>query len=364
MLLLEQLKQIPDHRGVQGRKYPLWVLIILLIIGKLCGHDGYRPIADFCQKYRQKLWSLLDLELSMPSPSYSTFRRTMINVNYQHWEEAFNTWAIATMPEQIGRCSSIDGKSIKCTSEGGQTSEQDFVSIVSVYNHENAGVMQLKVMHNKKVSEIKVAKDLIEKLKDLPSRQCFSLDALHTQTKTVKQIRAVNHDYLIAVKKNQPKLYQTLEGITQNSQALSAATSQDNTHGRQVQRQVEVFTAPIHLQQKWEGLKTLIRVERSGKRQQQDFQEVAYYLSSQELGAQVFLKDIQGHWSIENQLHWVKDVTFQEDNPPRIGGYAPVNWAILFSWFITLARRAKVRTVPQARRLWANQIDELFALLL
>ncbi len=54
------------------------------------------------------------------------------------------------MPKQIGRFSSIDGKSIKHTSKGGQTNKQDFVSIVSVYNHENAGVMQLKVTHNKK----------------------------------------------------------------------------------------------------------------------------------------------------------------------------------------------------------------------
>ena len=288
----------------------------------------------------------------------------MMNLKPQHWETVFNTWALATMPEQIGTCSSIDGKSIKCTSKGGHTSEQDFVSIVSVYNHENGGVMQLQVMHNQKISEIKVARELIAKLKDLPSRQCFSLDALHTQTKTLEQIIAAEHNYLITVKKNQPKLYQAIKNITHCSPALSIATRQDNTHGRQVQRQVKVFDTPTYLQKKWQGLKTLIMVERSGKRQCQDFQEIAYYLSSQQLSAEVFLKDIQGHWSIENQLHWVKDVTFQEDNPPRRGGYAPVNWAILFSWFITLVRRAKFRTVPQARRLWTNQIDELFALLL
>jgi DDE_Tnp_1-associated len=58
MLLLEQLKQIPDHRGIQGRKHPLLLLMSLIVSGKLCGHEGYRPIADFVcqskQNYRKR----------------------------------------------------------------------------------------------------------------------------------------------------------------------------------------------------------------------------------------------------------------------------------------------------------------------
>ena len=362
MLLLEQLKQIPDHRGIQGRKYPLWLLMSLIIIGKFCGYEGYRPIADFCAKYREKLWSFLKIDESLDCPSYSTFRRAMIDIHPTHWEKIFNTWALATMPSKIGSCSSIDGKSIKCTSSGGQTSAQDFVSIVSVYNHENGGVLQLKVMNNKKISEIEVARELIDNLKQLPT-QCFSVDALHAQTLTVEKIIATNHNYLIAVKENQPTLYANIDKIAASEPALTQATVNDHSHGRLVQRRVSVFEAPDHLTKKWKALKTLIKVERLGLRGQQEFLETAYFISNQHLEAEIFIKDIQGHWLIENQLHWVKDVTFCEDYPPRRGGYAPVNWAILFSWLITLVRRAKFRTVPQALRLWANQIDEVFALL-
>ncbi|MBD2724973.1 transposase [Nostoc sp. FACHB-892] len=56
----------------------------------------------------------------------------------------------------------------------------------------------------------------------------------------------------------------------------------------------------------------------------------------QNLEAQQLLADTQGHWGIENRLHWVKDVTFSEDFPLRRGGNAPVNWAILHSFFITI----------------------------
>jgi DDE_Tnp_1-associated len=113
MLLLEQLKQIPDHRGIQGRKYPLWLLMSLIVVGKFCGHHGYRPLADFCAKYREKLGSFLKIDESLDCPSYSTFRRAMIDIHPTHWEKVFNAWALATMPSKIGTCSSIDGKSIK-----------------------------------------------------------------------------------------------------------------------------------------------------------------------------------------------------------------------------------------------------------
>lgn len=61
-----------------------------------------------------------------------------------------------------------------------------------------------------------------------------------------------------------------------------------------------------------------------------------------------------GHWGIENRLHWVKDVTFSEDEPPRCGGNAPVNWAILHTFFIAIARFFNFRIIPQAQRALFN----------
>ena len=72
---------------------------------------------------------------------------------------------------------------------------------------------------------------------------------------------------------------------------------------------------------------------------------------------------IRGHWAFENRLHWVEDATFGEDYPPRLGGHAPVNWAIFFTRIVTLVRRSGLRTVPQALRLWANQLDRVFSFL-
>ena len=90
--------------------------------------------------------------------------------------------------------------------------------------------------------------------------------------------------------------------------------------------------------------------------------ERQFYISSQIHDAQQLLADTIGHWGIENRLHWVRDVTFSEDFPPRRGGNAPVNWAILHNFFITIARFFGFRTIPQAQRALSNQLAQVFSL--
>jgi hypothetical protein len=112
-------------------------------------------------------------------------------------------------------------------------------------------------------------------------------------------------------------------------------------------------------------------VNRTGVRARKSCSETVYYLSSQSLTADTYMRLIRGHWAnakraalaVENRLHWVKDVTFDRDYPSRVGGHAPVNWAILFTWIVTLVTRAGIRTVPQALRLWANQVEAVFSFL-
>jgi predicted transposase YbfD/YdcC len=363
MLLIEQLKQIPDHRHVKGKKYSLWVILFMSLIGSLCGYIGYRPLADFAKLHQEQLEELLELPVAKSTPSYSTFRRILLAVEPKYLAAVFNVWALGTMPLLLNRLLSIDGKSIKCTVAGGNTSSQNFTSIVSVYDDESAGVVQIQIMENKQQSEIGVAQNLISELASLPSGQTFSLDALHTQTATVQAITAAGHHCLIAVKQNQLTLYRTIELTTQTQMAISYASVLDDSHGRSVERSVSVFDAPAELSPKWMGLQNVIMVHRAGTRAETPFTETVYYLSSQSLPADTYMTLIRGHWAIENRLHWVKDATLGEDYPPRLGGHAPVNWAIFFTWIVTLVRRAGIRTVPQALRLWANQVDDVFSFL-
>ena len=362
MTLIEQLKQIPDPRQIKGRRHPLWMILFLSLLGFLCGYSGYRPLADFCRQHSSSLRHLLGLPNGQAMPSYSTFRRSFLHVAPQGWIDTFNHWALATLPESLGALLSVDGKSIRCTSTGGNSPELNFVSFVSVYGHQ-VGVVQLLMMENKKCSEIHVAQALIAQLPELPPGQCLSFDALHTTQATVKAVNAIEQDYLLALKSNRAETYGAVQTLTQTQAPLASAAEQDNSHGRSVHRQVQVFAPTSKLQAKYPNLASIGVVNRTGIRAQQPFCETVYYLSSRPWSASELLNATRQHWQIENGLHWVKDVTFREDDPVRRGGHAPVNWAVLNTFCITLARRQGWRTVPQALRAWANQLHHVFHFL-
>ena len=166
-------------------------------------------------------------------------------------------------------------------------------------------------------------------------------------------------------------MFKAAQSQSLESVPLSSATTIDSSHSRIVKRTCQVFSVPEKMQRLWTGIQTFVLIERQGERLQHPngvarrslFHERHFYICSKILDAQQFLTHIQGHWGIENRLHWVKDVHFQEDFPPRRGGNSPINWAILHNFFITIARFLGYRTIPQAQRVLSNQLEQVFSLL-
>lgn len=183
-----------------------------------------------------------------------------------------------------------------------------------------------------------------------------------TAKKTVHQIHDQEQHYLIALKANQLTLQQTLQQLHQSGEASSEAEIVDHSHQRQVHRRAWVYEAPAHLQHTWAGLKCLIWVERWGIREGKPFHEQTAYMSDLALSADEFLHRIQQHWGIENRLHWVRDVTFGEDSA-RPGGNAPILWAVLNCFIISIVRQLGFRTIPQGVRALTNQIEWVFEIL-
>jgi len=367
MTLIAQLKTIPDPRGKRGQRHPLWLVLFLALLGSLCGYWGYRPLEAFAHTHHATICQLLGLDATTTAlPSYSTFRRVFQLVEAQAWVDAFNGWAILHAPELAGRLWSVDGKSIKCTAVGGHSSAQDFACLVSVYGH-TAGVVRLELMYNAQASEIEVAKRLLVAVTRAPMLAQslpvgFSLDALHAQVDTLTLLDSRQCPYLVGLKANQKKLYEQMHHLRQFATPLSQATDTETRHGRQTQRRVSVYAAPASLPQRWAtaGITRVVWVNRQGRRGTQAFQEQRCYISNWRLDATAFLELIRQHWQIENGLHWVKDVTLQEDYPPRRGGHAPISWAIFNSFLITLARRLGCRTLPDCIRALANQVHQVF----
>ena len=195
------------------------------------------------------------------------------------------------------------------------------------------------------------------------TKKTFTLDALHCQKETVEVIIATENDYLIAVKKNQPRLYERLTALAKTDPCLTQHIDKETSHGRKITRKISVFKAPEDVQAVWKNSQVFVRVERSGKRGAKFYSETAYYLSSRTEEARVLGQQIQLHGRIENQLHWIKDVIFKEDDWPLSHFQAAPNFSVLRTLALNLLRFLGFFSITEAQRWLAHRVDRLLILL-
>lgn len=312
--LREFLKKVKDFRQDSGKRYSLWLVLFLVVLAMMQGNVSYRAIGDFIKYNSNNLRKSLKIEAKR-LPSYSTIRRVIRGVDCQELIKIFNEWALLKYgnPQELDWLA-IDGKSLRSTVVNYDNKQQNFVMIVSTFSQTTGLVVNREKFENKQDSETRIVQEILKKSQ--VKGKIFSFDALHCNQKTAQLIRESENEYLLALKKNQMSLYKQVEALTKIEKPLSKNISNDSSHGRKIKRKVSVF-ANQNIQHKcWPHLKSYIQVERSGNRGEKDYQETAYYLSSTLKDAEIFAEIIRGHWKIENQLHLLKDVIFQEDNMP------------------------------------------------
>lgn len=335
--LIDYLQQIPDPRHPNGRRHPLWLILLLIIMGIMSGYWGYRSLGTFVERHRRVLIQTFSIR-GATVPSYSTIRRVMMHLDYQVFGDVFNLWASQYHSEVSQQWVALDGKSLRNTVTNSTRAEQNFISMVSAFSHNRGLVLGLQVMENKYESEIVVVKNLLSVL-DLHNA-VLTVDALHCQKKTVAAIIDSGNDYLIPVKKNQPRLHQQVELQCSIKQPIRLYQNTEKTRDRLIQRTIEVFEAPLEIDPQWQGINCVVKVFRQGIRGKQPYQskEPTYYICSLVPNSSLIAKGIRTHWQIENRLHWIKDVVFQEDRSPKLKGFASINLSILKSWVLNLLR--------------------------
>jgi predicted transposase YbfD/YdcC len=358
--IIDYLKEVPDPRGAQGSRDDLWQILLIIIMGIMSGHKDYRPLERFVERHRRSLIKLLALKHGTV-PSYSTLRRMMIDVDYAALNSAFNNWA-QEQPRPRGAAIAGDGKSLRNTVSNGDNDKQNFISMVSLFSQEQGVVVATAIMENKKESEICVIQQLLSQLN--LENHVFTMDALHCQKKTVEAIVESNNDYIIKVKKNQPKLQEAIRVQTDEETAIQVKVEDELSKGRKVQRLVEVFAPPQNIESKWKGVGSVIRVTRSGERDGESYSTLSYYLSSLPPKSERIAKLIRGHWQVENRLHWVKDVIFDEDKSPQKAGNAPINLSIMKTWVLSVFRYHGFDSIKGAIDHFSGNIPTMWSLLI
>ena len=173
------------------------------------------------------------------------------------------------------------------------------------------------------------------------------------------------HDYCIGLKRNQGALLQQAQRCAATQHPLSRHYDVlDTSHDRCIDRRVEVFAAPPELAPSWRGLQAFATVERSGVREGHVFHHQSWFILSQPLDAARVASLVQGHRSsVENRLHWVKDVVQQEDASLIRSPKPATLMALLRTWALSVFRKAGHFSITKAMRLCRHDIPALISFL-
>ena len=183
--------------------------------------------------------------------------------------------------------------------------------------------------------------------------------------KTLRKIIRQGHHYIAQVKANQKELQKWVEYNTSIDDAKPIdeyVTYEHNTHGRYEERICQVYDDLYQIGKEWSGVKHIIKITSTTLSYGKYTTEEHYYISSLEVNAKTFLHVIRSHWKIENSLHYIKDVSFDEDNSRIRTKQAPLISTMLRSIAINIMNINKIPNLKKARKEFAWNYHKLFSL--
>jgi predicted transposase YbfD/YdcC len=376
--LVEVFKHVPDPRKRQGRRHR-WLTLLCLIVAALASAQRTpRAIARWVQSHREELFAVLPASVSR-LPCEATLRRALALLDVACLERALSAFAPACLPGEPAPLASepaasqpslqgaaIDGKAIRGVGRDGHPCH-----LVSLVRHADARVLnQVAVAHKR---DERSAVPTLLAGRDLRGT-VITLDALHTLRGTARQIRAQNGHYLMIVKKNQATLYEYLDLLfrlpahpADHETWDTVGPTTEKGHGRLETRTLTCGAAHIE-DIDWPDVQQLVRREcerivlKSGKYSR----EVSYGLVSmrpEEAGAASSERLWRGHWTIENPVHHVRDVTFGEDTGHAAQGTTAHTLAALRTGLLAVFRSANWRSIPDALAYYGASVARVFTLI-
>ena len=311
--LKEVLEGIEDTRRGRSVIYPLHEVLIIMLLAVICGATSYAKVEMFGKSKQEWLSTFLELENGIPDAC--TFRNVIKEIDTQKLHELFCEWMKSVVKELYGVVA-IDGKQARRTKDA----KKRPLHIVSAFSAE-CGIVLGQLACEEKSNEITAIPKLLEMLE---IKGCIvTIDAMGTQTEIAKSIIDNGGDYILALKENQKTLYNDvklyLDDIYQEKRLIEAQNyyrTVEKGHGRIEIREciISEEISWLHNKSAWKGLcgvgAIYCTVEKDGVTTKQSH----YFIySCRGLNAEQIMKYKRNHWSIENNLHWVLDMAFRED---------------------------------------------------
>lgn len=357
---------LPDPRLGRNRQHLLLEMLVIAFCAVVCGAEGWEAIERFGLAKRTFLQERLGLTLPGGIPSDDTFRRVFSRLDPQAFGDCFRAWTQTLRGAAKKGVLALDGKALRHSFD--TAAGQSPLHLVSAWAAASRLVLGQVAVADKS-NEITAVPALLALL-DLEG--CLvTADAMSCQKTIAAQIIAQGGDYVLALKGNHPHLAEDvalcldrLEAARWPDRPTQRCRTLDFGHGRQEQRQCLCVTLGADdpqwgdIQAQWPGLRCLVKVERRRKQAGKTTREVAYFLSSLLAPASRLARVIRQHWQVENCLHWVLDVVWDEDACRIRRDHAPQNFAVLRHMALNQLRQEKSGQSLKGKQQRAGWDDE------
>jgi len=342
--------RLQDVRQVKKVVHKLLDIVIITIIGVMCGCTDWEEVAEFGRARLAVLREYLDLRNGIPS--HDTCRRVMGMIDPKALERCYWAWVQSILPNVGADLINLDGKTVRGSGKPGLKP----IHLVSAWSF-RAGITLAQLKTAAKSNEITGIPELLDMVN---IEGCtVTTDAMGCQTEITRKVMEKGGDYVIACKENQPTLYQEIheyflyadENPKEDLQK-SRYIQKEKSHGRLERRSYELIEdcTMLHRFHDFAGAASIGRVQ--SKTQHRDGtvrEDERYYLTSLSGADAVnrFAHAARNHWGIENSCHWVLDVTFGEDACRTRDEIAAQNLTVARKLALVLAKRVPDEVVER-----------------
>ena len=195
--LLDSLSQVPDPRGLQGRRHPLAAMLAAVVCAVLCGARGYAAIAEWIAAQPVAVWHLLGF--SRRPPTRNCFRDLLLVLSPESVEEALGQWIIQVLDETAMQAVALDGKAL-C---GTMQPYGRVIQLLAALDQQTGCVLSQQHVPGT-TNEHKTALELLRRL--VLEGRIITGDAAFCQRDVCQEIIDGGGHYLLSVKENQPEL--------------------------------------------------------------------------------------------------------------------------------------------------------------